>query len=132
MAASQENSLLDHLTEGLVSCLLTKSTPSNEPFLSSLVSSPTGTRLFEAILQWSPQPVYRHIWTLYFEGKIGKLAGHPFANFVVAKGVGRLDREGIQGVVRECKAVSGGRGLISMSFHTSGNADADNHRKRQD
>ena len=36
------------------------------------------------------------------------------SNFVVAKGVERLDKEGVERVVGECKAVSGGRQMISM------------------
>jgi hypothetical protein len=35
------------------------------------------------------------------------------SNFVVAKGVERLDKEGVERVVGECKAVQGGRGMIS-------------------
>lgn len=38
---------------------------------------------------------------------------HPFANFVVAKGVVRLSTGAMDVVVRECKSISGGRGLIS-------------------
>jgi len=39
------------------------------------------------------------------------------SNFVVAKGVERLDKEGVERVVGECKAVQGGRGMISKSFN---------------
>ena len=38
------------------------------------------------------------------------------SNFVVAKGVERLDKEGVERVVGECKAVQGGRGMISESM----------------
>jgi len=41
------------------------------------------------------------------------------SNFVVAKGVERLDKEGMERVVGECKAVQGGRGMISESRSTS-------------
>jgi hypothetical protein len=37
------------------------------------------------------------------------------SNFVVAKGVERLDKDGVERVVAECKAVQGGRGMISKS-----------------
>ena len=37
------------------------------------------------------------------------------SNFVVAKGVERLDKEGVERVIGECKAVQGGRGMISES-----------------
>lgn len=59
--------------------------------------------------------MFQHIWRLYFSGSIGRYAGHPFDNFVVAKGVSRLGEKEIEDVVRECKAVAGARGLISES-----------------
>jgi len=61
----------------------------------------------------SPFAVFQSLWSLYFAGKIGKYAGHPYANFVVAKGVARLDADGVENVVKECKAVAGARGLVS-------------------
>jgi len=67
----------------------------------------------EAILLHAPPAIFSSIWSTYFQGKIGKLATHPFANFVVAKAVLRLDEGGIEEVVRECKSLSGGRSLIS-------------------
>lgn len=57
--------------------------------------------------------MFKSLWTVYFVGKTGKFAGHPFANFVTAKGVSRLDAEGVEQVVKECRAVAGGRSLIS-------------------
>jgi nucleolar protein 9 len=57
--------------------------------------------------------VFNKLWATYFEGKIGKLAIHPMSNYVVAKGVERLDKDGLERAVGECKAVSGGRGMIS-------------------
>lgn len=86
---------------------------SQQPYLVSLLTLSTGTRLCETILLHSPQPVFEQIWSVYFEKQIGKLAIHPMSNFVVAKGVERLGVEGIERVVSECKAVSGGRGIIS-------------------
>lgn len=128
--AEKPESLLDHLTEGLVTALGKSSPPhvpsitkadrpdqsgpyESQPYLVSLLTLSTGTRLFETILLHSPLTVFEKVWSTYFEGKIGKLAIHPMSNFVVAKGVERLDGEGIDRVVTECKAVSGGRGMIS-------------------
>jgi len=121
------------LTEGLVTCQRT-SVPSHlpqshdlradpivkslpyepQPYPISLLTSSTGTRLFESLLLSPPIPIFQKIWSVYFEGKIGKLAIHPMSNFVVAKGVERLDKDGVERVVGECKAVSGGRQMISM------------------
>ncbi|KAK8865980.1 hypothetical protein IAR55_001130 [Kwoniella newhampshirensis] len=112
--AENEGSLFDILTEGMISQL--KKSPSTpletQPYLLSLLASQTGTRLFEALLLLSPPHIISTIWSTYFEKKLGKLAGHPYANFVVAKGVTRLDKEQIEGLVSEIKTVSGGRGLI--------------------
>lgn len=85
----------------------------SQPYLVSLLTLSTGTRLFETLLLHSPRAVFNKIWSTYFEGKIGKLAIHPMSNFVVAKAIERLDEQGIERVVMECKAVSGGRGMIS-------------------
>ncbi|ORX36012.1 armadillo-type protein, partial [Kockovaella imperatae] len=109
-----EGSLLDHLTEGLVSDLANGSARPKE-YPASLLSFPIGSHLFEKILSVAPEPIFQELWRLYFHGKIGKLAIHPFANFVVASGVARLDADGILSVVKECKSVNGGRSLIKTA-----------------
>ncbi|CAD6571315.1 MAG: Nucleolar protein 9 [Tremellales sp. Tagirdzhanova-0007] len=115
--AGDEGSLLDHLTQGLVSHLkVSPTSPANpQEYLNSLIANPTGTHLFEAILLHSPFPIFNVIWCTYFRGKISKLALHPYANFVVARGVSRLDRDGIQNVVAECASLSGGQGFIKTA-----------------
>lgn len=92
----------------------TTSPPQPQPYLTSLLTTLTGTHLLEAILIHSPKSVFEAIWSAYFQVNIGELATHPFANFVVARGVSRLDAAGVEGVVEECNSLSGGRGLISM------------------
>jgi nucleolar protein 9 len=87
--------------------------PTPQPYPPSLLATPVGTHTLEAIIRLSPKKIFEYIWHLYFEGKVGRLAGHPFANFAVSRGVGRLDEQGVREVVRECRAVAGGRGLIS-------------------
>lgn len=134
------NSLLDHLTEGAVTAISMSlyessilfsvwfftdkpgesGTYESQPYLVSLLTLSTGTRLAETILLHAPQPVFDKIWSVYFEGKIGKLAIHPMSNFVVAKAAERLDEAGIERVITECKAVSGGRGMISESGLSNG------------
>ncbi|WVQ70861.1 hypothetical protein IAR50_000386 [Cryptococcus sp. DSM 104548] len=112
----KEGSLFDTLTEGLVSQLASGKTDFEaQPFLLSLLASQTGTRPFESLLQLSPAPVFAALWKTYFEGKLGKLAGHPYANFVVAKGVSRLDKEQVEELIKEVKGNSGGRGLIKAA-----------------
>ncbi|ODO07171.1 hypothetical protein L198_00750 [Cryptococcus wingfieldii CBS 7118] len=112
----KEGSLFDTLTEGLVSQLASGKTEFEaQPFLLSLLASQTGTRPFESLLQLSPAPVFGALWKTYFEGKLGKLAGHPYANFVVAKGVSRLGKDQVEELIKEVKGNSGGRGLIKAA-----------------
>ncbi|WVW82368.1 hypothetical protein I302_104375 [Kwoniella bestiolae CBS 10118] len=115
--AEEEGSLFDIITEGLITQL--KNSPNSKPepqqYLSTLLQTQTGTRLFESLLSLAPEPVFKALWSAYFVGKLGKLAGHPYANFVTAKGVSRLDKEGIEGLISEVKGNSGGRGLIKAA-----------------
>lgn len=111
-ASLQPSSLLDHLTEGLVTELDAK--PLAKQYIPSLLVSQAGTHMLESILALAPQPVFDALWELYFVGKLGRLAGHPMGNYVVAKGVGRLGVEQVQAAVGEVQGNAGGRGLISM------------------
>ena len=86
-----------------------------EDYPATLLTSATGTRLLETVFAVAPQSVFDRLWAEFLVGKIGKFAGHPYANFAVAKGVSRLDEEGLENVVKECKAVTGGRGLIKTA-----------------
>lgn len=113
--AEKQGSLFDILTEGIVTqiCSNDQSVFEARPYLLSLIMTQTGTRLSECILSLAPQKVFDAIWSTYFEGKLGKLAGHPYANFVVAKGVSRLQLGKIEKLIEEVLGNSGGRGLIS-------------------
>ncbi|WWD09471.1 hypothetical protein V865_007595 [Kwoniella europaea PYCC6329] len=115
--AEKEGSLFDIITEGLITQIKQSpnTKPEAQPYLSTLLQTQTGTRLFESLLSLAPEPVFKALWSAYFVGKLGKLAGHPYANFVTAKGVSRLDKEGIEGLIVEVKGNSGGRGLIKAA-----------------
>nr|XP_019015013.1 uncharacterized protein I206_01101 [Kwoniella pini CBS 10737]OCF53794.1 hypothetical protein I206_01101 [Kwoniella pini CBS 10737] len=115
--AEKEGSLFDILTEGLVTQLSKdpKAIPEPQPYLSTVLQTQTGTRLFETLLSLAPERVFKALWRTYFVGKLGKLAGHPYANFVSAKGVSRLDKKGIESLISEVKGNSGGRGLIKAA-----------------
>lgn len=115
-------SLFDILTEGLVATVESRKEakkggekapkPTPQPYLSAQLVSVTGTRLFEALLKLSPKKVFKALWKTYVADKFGKLATHPYANYVVAAGVSRLDASGLLSAVEEIKGSSGGRGLI--------------------
>lgn len=109
--AENPGSLLDIITEGLV----TDKTKEAQPYLSSLQISSTGTRLFESLLRLSPEPIFAALWKTYFIGKIGKLSQHPYANFVVARGVARLRANEVGKCAAEVATNSGGRGLIKTA-----------------
>lgn len=109
--AETPGSLLDIITEGLV----TDKKQEAQPYLTSLQVSSTGTRLFEALLRLSPDPIFSALWKTYFIGKIGKLSQHPYANFVVARGVARLDAKAVRKCAAEVATNSGGRGLIKTA-----------------
>lgn len=113
--AEKQGSLFDVLTEGMVThiCSNNQSVFEARPYLLSLITSQTGTRLSESILSLAPKKVFDAIWSTYFVGKLSKLAGHPYANFVVAKGVSRLELGDIGKLIEEVLGNSGGRGLIS-------------------
>lgn len=83
--------------------------------MSSVLVSKTGAHLVEAVLRFAPDRVFDAIWKAYFVGKIGKLAVHPYANFVVGRGVARLDAAGVADTAKEVQDVSGGRGLIKTA-----------------
>lgn len=102
-------------------------TPAAKAYLPSLLTTQPGTHLLETILLSSPSQVFASIWELYFIGKIGRLAGHPTANYVIAKAVGRLDLAGVEAVVKECRAVAGGKGMISMLVSFDGQSSDTDH-----
>lgn len=121
--AVAEGSLFDILTEGLVGAVERKKEAKKDkdgkkekikpqPYLSAQVVSQTGTRLLEALLTLAPKRVFKAIWKTYFTGKLGKLAAHPYANYAVAAGIGRLDAAGMQEAISEIQGSSGGRGLV--------------------
>ncbi|BEI91465.1 uncharacterized protein CcaverHIS019_0402850 [Cutaneotrichosporon cavernicola] len=119
--AVAQGSLFDILTEGLVTAVESKKESKKEgkkekitpqPYLSAQVVSQTGTRLLEALLTLAPKRVFKALWKTYFVGKLGKLAAHPYANYAVAAGIGRLDASGVKVAISEIQGTSGGRGLV--------------------
>lgn len=110
--SEKEGSLLDIITEGLAS---NPKDREQKPYLYSLLVSPTGTRLFEAVLSVAPKKIYKALWKTYFRKKLGKFASHPYANFVVAKGVSRLSADGLSEAIAEVKSVGGGKALIKTA-----------------
>ncbi len=95
----QEGSILDHLTSGLIST--TTDEPEAQDYIPSLLRDTHGSHLLQAMLEYSPKTSFDKIWKVYFISRIGKLAGHPTGNFVVASGIGRLDEAGLKVAIAE-------------------------------
>lgn len=70
-------------------------------YLETLIRDPTSSHLVEVLVLVSPIEVFRAIWATYFVGRLGKLIGHPVANFVLAKAVGRLEELDMRGLMEE-------------------------------
>jgi hypothetical protein len=123
-------SLLDKMLDGLVSCMgkfsfgkargctfpkfsrsdgagkrnkaeKPESLPPRSDFVETLLRSPSASRVLEVALASSPPAVFSAIWRCYFRTRLCRLATHPVSNFVVAKGIERLDAAHIEGAVRE-------------------------------
>lgn len=71
------------------------STTSVEPsdYLNTLLRDPTSSHLLETIVLRSPDDAFAVLWSTYFKEKLGRLAGHPVANFVLAKALERVSAD---------------------------------------
>lgn len=78
-----------------------------EDYIETLLRDPTSSHLVEVLLSHSPPRVFRAVWSIYFHGRLSKLATHPVANYVVAKAVARLDGDELGDVMEEMKGAFG-------------------------
>lgn len=130
--ADEDRSILDSCLCGLVASSRAASTgegeqPSageREDYVEHLLRDQAGSHLLEAILLHSPARIFARVWSTYFTGRLGKLAVHPVGNYVVAKGVRRLDGAQLGKMVEESadwgRAVKRSRlGVISAVVNRS-------------
>ncbi|KIJ32368.1 hypothetical protein M422DRAFT_265865 [Sphaerobolus stellatus SS14] len=89
--ADAPGSILDSVLAGLISEGDSHTQASS--YVSSLLLDATSSHLAESILTKCPRRVFDLLWPRYFVSELGKLSAHPVANFVVAKGIVRLDKE---------------------------------------
>ncbi len=75
-------------------------------YLTTLLRDPTASHLLETLVSRSPGPAFDTLWRIYFSGKLSKLAIHPVANFVVAKGIERLSTEQLAATVEDLRGVA--------------------------
>ncbi|KAI0662958.1 ARM repeat-containing protein [Cubamyces menziesii] len=101
-------SLMDHVLVGLIALLHEdpKATAPESDYLVTLLRDPTASHLLETLVLRSPQRVFDLLWHTYFTGKLGRLAVHPVANFVVARAFERLSTEQLQVAVEEVRGVA--------------------------
>ncbi|TFK56028.1 ARM repeat-containing protein [Heliocybe sulcata] len=93
--ADQPDSLMDRIIAGLISSCRDKPNAKIEPsdYVNTLLRDPTSSHLLETVVSRVPQPVFSPLWQIYIRPKLGRLANHPIANFVVARAIERTDEE---------------------------------------
>ena len=75
--------------------------PPRSDFIETLLRSNISSHVLEVIVTLSPQPVFDVLFSIYFQGRIVRLAGHPVANFVVTKVAERATKEQMEVIVDE-------------------------------
>ncbi|RPD62032.1 ARM repeat-containing protein [Lentinus tigrinus ALCF2SS1-7] len=106
--ADQPGSLMDHALVGMITA--SHEGPNAEvpesDYLTTLLRDPTASHLLETLVSRSPGSAFDNLWRTYFSGKLPKLAVHPVANFVVAKGIERLSVEQLASTIDELRGVA--------------------------
>jgi hypothetical protein len=91
--------------------------PPRSDFVETLLRSPSASRLLEVVLASSPPTVFSAIWKSYFRTRLWRVAAHPVSNFVVAKGIERLDAVYTKEAVTE---IANGQGLSKSEEQSGG------------
>ncbi|KAF6741754.1 armadillo-type protein [Ephemerocybe angulata] len=92
--SEESDSLMDRVTAGLISSYKNgEETPESSDYVGTLLRDPTSSHLLETMVSRSPPKAFDLIWSIYFKGKLARLAAHPVANFVVAKAIERLSQD---------------------------------------
>lgn len=81
--------------------------PTASDYLGTLLRDPTSSHLLETLVARSPPAVFALLYRTYFAGKLGRLAAHPVANFVVARAVRRADEKVLLEAVEELDGALG-------------------------
>lgn len=93
-------SLFDSVTEGSLS-YDGESEPPFSHFLATLLRDTTSSHLMETLLNIAPPAAFNLMWSTYIRGQLSRLADHPVANFVVAKGFEKLDESQLKNAFEE-------------------------------
>jgi len=102
-SSNDTDSLLDRVSHGLISACLSVEDDSLESsdYVTTLLREPVASHLLERVVSLCPVPAFPSLWRLYFQGRLGKLAVHPVANFPVARAFERLDEDQFQAALSE-------------------------------
>lgn len=78
-------------------------------YVGTLLRDPTSSHLLETLVRRLPEGAFDAVWATYLAGKLGRLAVHPVANFVVAKALERVNERRLQ---QACEELEGAAGKI--------------------
>ncbi|KAI6046465.1 armadillo-type protein [Pisolithus marmoratus] len=97
------DSLMDRVLVGMItsSQMAADTLPEPSDFLVTLLRDPTSSHLLETLVTRCPDHVFVQLWSVYFQGKLQRLALHPVANFVVSKAIERLDGNQLKDALEE-------------------------------
>lgn len=70
-------------------------------YLSGLLRHPASSPTFETLLELAPAPLFSALWESLFHTRLARLAGHTVGNFVVAKGLSRVNEGELKNAVDE-------------------------------
>ena len=70
-------------------------------FITHLLYDPIGSRLLEVIVRLAPGKTFKALYHGLFQGKLGNIAKHATAGFVVIKILERLNKEDLQQAVEQ-------------------------------
>ncbi|KAF8583989.1 ARM repeat-containing protein [Ramaria rubella] len=99
--ANDFNSIMDRVLAGQVS----EPEISPSSYVSALFLDATSSHLSESILTHCPTSVFDRVWECYFTDDLPKLAAHPIANFVVARGVERFDARKLEDAIARLRTM---------------------------
>ncbi|KAI0079728.1 ARM repeat-containing protein [Panus rudis PR-1116 ss-1] len=106
--ADESGSLMDRVLHGLITTIHAdpNAKPEASGYVATLLRDPTSSHIFETLVSRSPEAVFDVLWSMYFEKKLGRLAVHPVANFVVAKAIARLNTKQLANAFGEISDVA--------------------------
>ncbi|KAI0035625.1 ARM repeat-containing protein [Vararia minispora EC-137] len=101
--SDRSGSLMDWVLVGLITLYQRDSSevPEESDYLNTLLRDTTSSHLLETLVSFCPPHIFTLLWSVYFKGKLARLAVHPVANFVLAKALERASVDQLEAVVRE-------------------------------